>query len=61
MRLVGLAGPFLPDVRLLLQNPYPLTTVAGGMWVHVQEFQIRHQRETYGKEEADWGPSESTC
>ncbi len=31
------------------------------MWFCIQEFQIQRQRETYGKEEADWGPSESTC
>jgi hypothetical protein len=59
-RLVGYTSPFLQGAKLLLRNPYPLTTVAGGMWVCIQEFQIWRQRETYGEEAADWGPSEST-
>jgi hypothetical protein len=30
-KLVGLASPFLPDARLLSQNPYQLSTIASGM------------------------------
>ncbi len=46
--LVGLASPFLPQMRLLLKNPYPLTIVANGMWGRSQELQIQRQRGTKG-------------
>ncbi len=60
-KLVGLASLFLPDARLLLQNLYPLTIIAGGMWGHGQGLQIWRQRGTCGGEEADQGPSVRFC